>query len=202
MVLIPGVWANPKKAESIMARDGTDGKTPEQLDEEFKAFFTKTFNDCAQFGEVEDFVVVENTADHLLGNVMVKFHDEEDAKKCVEGLAARALGGGSGVPEFSPVMDTRDAQCRQFESKACARGLACNFLHYRQLPNHRALLRELILAQPHRGERSNAGASGSNKNKPSRGARKRSRSPPSARAASDDAPAERERSTSRARAAA
>eukprot|EP00828_Plagiopyla_frontata_P040347 TRINITY_DN544_c0_g1_i4.p3 TRINITY_DN544_c0_g1~~TRINITY_DN544_c0_g1_i4.p3 ORF type:complete len:111 (-),score=29.11 TRINITY_DN544_c0_g1_i4:40-372(-) len=46
--------------------------------------------------------------DHLIGNVYVKFVDDEDAKACKDGLTGRYYGGKLIIPEFSPVSDFKD----------------------------------------------------------------------------------------------
>lgn len=38
----------------------------------------------AEYGEIEDMVLVDNTADHMCGNVLVRYREEESAKKMME----------------------------------------------------------------------------------------------------------------------
>ena len=52
-VMLPRLWDNPKSNRAL-----PNGKSSAVLDEEFKAFFTSLFKEVAEFGEVEDLVVV------------------------------------------------------------------------------------------------------------------------------------------------
>jgi len=69
-------------------------------------FFEDVFEELDKFGEIEKLNVCDNLADHLVGNVYVKFRDEEDAARALTALQARrgrrgrdGVGGtgGSGV---------------------------------------------------------------------------------------------------------
>lgn len=46
-----------------------------------------TREEMAKFGDVEQIYICENLGDHLIGNVYVKFFDENDAALAVAGLA-------------------------------------------------------------------------------------------------------------------
>ena len=76
----------------------------------------------ANFGEIEDMVVVDNISDHMVGNLFVKYYREEDAEKALENLTGRYYGGELIQAEFSPVSDFREARCRQFHENSCNRG--------------------------------------------------------------------------------
>ncbi len=73
--------------------------------------------------------VCENLGDHMVGNVYVKFYDEEDAEKSLNGLNGRFFAGRRLGVEFCPVTDFKEARCRQFDEGTCKRGPYCNFLH-------------------------------------------------------------------------
>jgi splicing factor U2AF subunit len=49
----------------------------------------------------------------MVGNVYVKFVDEEDAEKCVTNLCGRFYAGRPLVAEYSPVTDFREARYAQ-----------------------------------------------------------------------------------------
>lgn len=46
----------------------------------------------------------------MLGNVYVKFEDEEDAEKALKGLSGRYYAGRPLAVEYSPVTDFREAR--------------------------------------------------------------------------------------------
>lgn len=87
------------------------------------------FLEMAKYGEVEEIFVCRNLGDHLVGNVYVKYFDEEDAAKAMEALRGRYYGGRPLVTELSPVTDFREARCRQYDENCCNRGGYCNFMH-------------------------------------------------------------------------
>jgi splicing factor U2AF subunit len=88
---------------------------------------------CSQFGEVENLNVCDNIADHLVGNVYIKFRDEEACGRAVQALQGRFYDGRPIIVEFSPVTDFREATCRQYEENTCNRGGYCNFMHLKPI---------------------------------------------------------------------
>ena len=84
----------------------------------------------------------DNLADHLVGNVYVKFKEEESAGAACKALAGRYYSGRPIVCEFSPVTDFRESTCRQYEENTCNRGGYCNFMHLK--PISRDLRRRLF----------------------------------------------------------
>ena len=93
----------------------------------------------SSYGKIEELHVCDNICDHMLGNVYVKFEDEEDAEKALKGLSGRYYAGRPLAVEYSPVTDFREARllsfillicrCRQHEEGQCTRGGYCNFMH-------------------------------------------------------------------------
>ena len=75
----------------------------------------------------------DNLADHLVGNVYVKFKEEEAADKALKALSGRYYSGRPIVCEFSPVTDFRESTCRQYEENTCNRGGYCNFMHLKPI---------------------------------------------------------------------
>ena len=70
----------------------------------------EVFEELGKHGRVEDVHVVENLGDHLVGNVYVKYHAEEDALKCKEALNGRFYAGRQLVAEHCPVTDFREGR--------------------------------------------------------------------------------------------
>lgn len=96
-------------------------------------FYEDVFEEVAQFGEIENLNVCDNLADHMVGNVYVKFRDETAAAAALGALTGRYYNGRPIVAEFSPVTDFREATCRQYEENTCARGGYCNFMHLKPI---------------------------------------------------------------------
>jgi len=92
-------------------------------------FYEDLFVEMEQFGEIEEIYVCRNLGDHLVGNVYVKFYEEEDATKALDGLRGRYYAGRPVNVELSPVTDFREARCRQYDVGECNRGGFCNFMH-------------------------------------------------------------------------
>ena len=85
--------------------------------------------ELARFGEIEEVVVADNIGDHMIGNVYVKFQNEEQAGAAMKGLNGRYYSKRVICAEFSPVTDFREAKCRQYSEGQCDRGGYCNFMH-------------------------------------------------------------------------
>ena len=68
----------------------------------------------------------------MLGNVYVKFSDEEEAEKCIRSLAGKYYAGKIIHSEYCPVTDFKEARCRQHDEAVCDRGPLCNFMHVKQ----------------------------------------------------------------------
>jgi len=71
----------------------------------FEEFYRDVFGELCKYGEIEDMVVCNNIGDHLLGNVYVKFTEEEYAERCLKALTGRLYNGQLIIPENSPVTD-------------------------------------------------------------------------------------------------
>lgn len=134
-VLLHNLWRSPAaeaaaRAAAEAAETGLPPPPPKPPtpDEErraqadFEDFYEDVFEELAQFGELEALHVCDNVADHLAGSVYAMFADEDDAAAAVEALRRRFYDGRPIVSEFSPVTDFREATCRQYEERCCARG--------------------------------------------------------------------------------
>jgi splicing factor U2AF subunit len=83
----------------------------------------------AKYGEIEDLVVADNIGDHMIGNVWIKFVNEDAAKASMTAMQGLFYAGRTIVAEFVPVTDFREAKCRKHTEGHCDRGGYCNFLH-------------------------------------------------------------------------
>eukprot|EP00199_Chlamydomonas_sp_CCMP681_P006553 CAMPEP_0119107002 /NCGR_PEP_ID=MMETSP1180-20130426/7892_1 /TAXON_ID=3052 ORGANISM="Chlamydomonas cf sp, Strain CCMP681" /NCGR_SAMPLE_ID=MMETSP1180 /ASSEMBLY_ACC=CAM_ASM_000741 /LENGTH=223 /DNA_ID=CAMNT_0007092423 /DNA_START=41 /DNA_END=708 /DNA_ORIENTATION=+ len=132
-VLLQNMYQNPV----INAPLGPDG-FPIKVDErkaqqEFEDFYEDVFEELAAFGEVENVNVCDNLADHMVGNVYIKFKDENEAAKALQAFQGRYYNGRPIIAEFSPVTDFRESTCRQYEENTCNRGGYCNFMHIKPI---------------------------------------------------------------------
>eukprot|EP01130_Rhizamoeba_saxonica_P010701 TRINITY_DN440_c0_g1_i1.p1 TRINITY_DN440_c0_g1~~TRINITY_DN440_c0_g1_i1.p1 ORF type:complete len:174 (-),score=47.21 TRINITY_DN440_c0_g1_i1:62-583(-) len=104
----------------------------EVAQEHYDGFYEDFFQEMAKYGEIEEVFICRNLGDHLVGNVYLKYYDEEAADDAIQGLQGRYYGGRIIVSELSPVTDFREARCRQFDNNECQRGGYCNFMHLQE----------------------------------------------------------------------
>lgn len=132
-LLLTNMYQNP----ALNAPPGPNGLPqpvdPRTAQEHFEDFYEDVFEELAQFGEIENLNVCDNLADHMVGNVYVKFRDEESAARALQALQGRFYAGRPILAEFSPVTDFREATCRQYEENTCSRGGYCNFMHLKPI---------------------------------------------------------------------
>ena len=103
-----------------------------KVQEDFNEFYEEIFEEFKGFGKIEDVQVCENLGEHMVGNVYVKFDDEEYAEAALTKLNGRFYAGRPLKVEYSPVTDFREARCRQYDEGNCSRGPYCNFMHVRE----------------------------------------------------------------------
>ncbi|KAL3681970.1 hypothetical protein R1sor_024926 [Riccia sorocarpa] len=115
---------------------------PRKLQEHFEDFYEDIFEELSKYGEIENLNVCDNLADHMIGNVYVKFREEEHAAAALNALNGRFYAGRPIIVDFSPVTDFREATCRQYEENTCNRGGYCNFMHLKKIS--RELRRKLF----------------------------------------------------------
>merc|ERR1712087_616976 len=110
----------------------------------------EVFLELANYGEIEDLVVVDNLCDHMIGNVYVKYYHEEDAERALMKLTGRFYSGKLIQAEYTTVSDFREARCRAFHETRCNRGAYCNFLHIKHIPKaiKRRVVREMYDEHP------------------------------------------------------
>lgn len=102
---------------------------PVERQDHFDDFYEDVYREMSKHGKVECMHVCANEAEHMNGNMYVKFCDEEDAAEALKTMQAQTYEGRMLMPEFSPVTDFREATCRQHEEGGCKRGGFCNFMH-------------------------------------------------------------------------
>lgn len=117
---------------------------PRQLQQHFEDFYEDIFEELASFGEIEGLNVCDNLADHLVGNVYVKYREEESALAALNALSGRFYAGRPILCEFSPVTDFRESTCRQYEENTCTRGGYCNFMHLKPISRN---LRKILFGR-------------------------------------------------------
>lgn len=94
-------WSRPKRAWSLFcfplfyfydsAPFHPCSFSPLPQQEHFEDFFEDIFDELAKYGDVEQVNVCDNLGDHLVGNVYVKFTDEEGAARAMKALQVRFL---------------------------------------------------------------------------------------------------------------
>merc|ERR1711893_560189 len=140
-LLIQNFYQNP--ALSGLSATGEQCTMGEiEMQEHYDEFFDEVYSELEEkYGEIEGMNVCDNLGDHLVGNVYIKFKDEETAQKTVDAINNRWFDGKPIYAELSPVSDFREACCRQYELGECNRGGFCNFMHLK--PISRELRKEL-----------------------------------------------------------
>ena len=98
-ILMTNMYENPEYAAATGA---IPAMTKAQCQDHFEDFYEDVFEECAKFGEVEGLNVCDNMADHLVGNVYVKFRDEEHALAARNALHNRYYDKRPIKCEFSP----------------------------------------------------------------------------------------------------
>ena len=78
-------------------------------------------------------IVVDNLGDHLVGNVYVKYNDEEYSEKALNNINGRFFNGKKISAIYSPVTDFLNAKCKQYIDGSCKRGGYCNYMHVKPL---------------------------------------------------------------------
>jgi len=136
-IVLQGLYQNPQ-----INNKAPTATSNIEMQEHYDHFFEEVFTELERkYGEIEEMNVCDNLGDHLVGNVYIKFHKEEDAEKAVEGCNNRWFNGMPIIAELSPVTDFRESCCRQYEMGECTRGGFCNFMHLK--PISRELRRKL-----------------------------------------------------------
>lgn len=149
-VLINHLYPSLPESITIANDEDWDDDTYARAQEHIEHFFEEVFLEMAKYGEIEDMVVLDNVSEHMVGNVYIKYYNESDAAKCLNGLTNRFYGGQLIQAEYTPVTDFREARCRAFHETRCARGGLCNFMHVKHVPKavKRRVVREMYDEHP------------------------------------------------------
>ena len=135
-LLLINMYQSPEQARLLGGNaQAAHSSEPKEIQEHYEDFCHDIFEELAIHGEIEELNVCDNLADHMVGNVYVKFADEDDAMKAKQSLDGRYYMGRPIKCEFSPVTDFRESTCRQYEENTCTRGGYCNFMHVRPIKN-------------------------------------------------------------------
>ena len=133
-IILRNLYINPQN--NAQSADGSHlaHVTDDEMQEHYDNFFEDCFIEIEEkYGEIEEMNVLDNVAEHLVGNVYIKFRKEKDAEKAVESLNNRWFGGRPIYAELSPVTDFWEACCRQYEMGECPRAGFCNFMHLKPI---------------------------------------------------------------------
>jgi splicing factor U2AF 35 kDa subunit len=76
---------------------------------DFDEFYEEIFYKLAEFGEIEELIVLDNINDHMIGNVYAKFWNEDDAERAMRALNGKYYSNRLILCEFSPVTDFRES---------------------------------------------------------------------------------------------
>merc|ERR1719221_1145469 len=157
-LLLPHLYPSTPESMSITNDEEWDDEMYNRAQEHVEAFYEEVFLELANYGEIEDLVVLDNVSDHMLGNVYCKYFHEEAAERALKHLGSRFYGGKLIQAEYTPVTDFREARCRAFHETRCARGGLCNFMHIKHIPRavKRRLVREMYHEYPEYNPRYNA----------------------------------------------
>lgn len=104
----------------------------------------------SQYGEIEDMIVVDNLGDHIVGNVYVKYSDEEYSENALKNVNGRFFNGKKISAVYSPVTDFLNAKCKQYIDGSCKRGGYCNYMHVKPLSKSfkKDLFQQMYLEHP------------------------------------------------------
>jgi splicing factor U2AF 35 kDa subunit len=83
---VPARWLVDRRgALQILSAGGNPDKADESdfLDH-FEATYEDIWEEVTKYGEVEEMMIADNLADHLIGSVWVRFFREEDALACLK----------------------------------------------------------------------------------------------------------------------
>jgi len=133
-LLLTNMYPNPPEALAIGNEEPWDDAMYDRAQLHVEQFYEEVVLVLAEYGEIEEVVVVDNTIEYMQGNVYVKYYHEDAAERALKGLTGRLYFGKLINAEYSPVTDFREARCRAFHETRCSRGGSCRFLHIKHIP--------------------------------------------------------------------
>merc|ERR1719150_988369 len=149
-LLLTNMYPNPWEALAIGNEEPWDDDMYDRAQAHVESFYEEVVLVLAEYGEIEEVVVVDNTIEYQCGNVYVKYYHENAAERALKGLTGRYYFNKLISAEYSPVTDFREARCRAFHETRCSRGGACRFLHIKHIPTawKRRVAREMYEEHP------------------------------------------------------
>lgn len=134
-ILIKHLYKHPEREKELLSLIGKQyqPETGSEV-EDFVVFFEDMYQELSKFGRVDTLVVCDNLGDHMVGHVYCKFCDEEDAADALQVMNGRYYDKSMIEAEYSPVVDFREARCRDYDEGSCSRGGYCNFMHVKPVP--------------------------------------------------------------------
>jgi len=180
-LLLAHMYHNTPESLQIAQEEAWDDDMYERAQDHLELFYEEVFLELANYGEIEDMICVDNVSDHMVGNVYVKYYEEDDAEKALQRLTGRYYGGRLIQAEFSPVTDFYESRCRAFHESRCHRGGYCNFMHVKHIPKavKRRLVRDMYEEHSEYLDGQNyEEQQGGGRRRKKKGGKKRGRSPP------------------------
>merc|ERR1711972_962575 len=82
-LLLSHMYPNTPESLALANDEPWDDDMYDRAQQHLEAFYIEVFLELANYGEIEDLVVVDNLCDHMIGNVYVKYYHEEDAERAL-----------------------------------------------------------------------------------------------------------------------
>lgn len=167
-VVFPMMYPNPLAVRYLSA-EYTGPREFEQkyMKRHFEHFYKETWRSLMEMGKIEELRVVSNLGEHLLGNVYVRFDNNETAANVVKELKNKKFNKIILLPELSPVTNFTEACCKEDGEGHCGRGAQCNYLHIMKVS--RKLLEKLEREQSKFRKRREKGMKAARNNSSGRG---------------------------------
>lgn len=118
-LLLSGMYPGTPEAISITSELPWDDAMYDKAQAHLEDFYEDVFLTLAEYGEVEEVVILDNMTKNLFGNVYVKFYTEASAARALRGLTGRFYLGKMIFAEYTPVADFREARCRNHHESRC-----------------------------------------------------------------------------------
>lgn len=149
-LLLTSLYPGTPEGICIANEQPWDDSMYDRAQAHLEAFYEEVVLVLAEYGEIEEVVVVDNTIDYMLGNVYVRYRHENSACGALVGLTGRYYFGKLISAEYSPVADFREARCRAHHETRCSRVGACRFLHIKHVPKSikRRVARQMYKEHP------------------------------------------------------
>jgi splicing factor U2AF subunit len=91
-MLVKHMWVNPSAAVAAAGGD-LASMDQKQMQDDFDDFYEEIYEEMSKFGKLEEVNVCDNLGDHIVGNVYIKYEDEENTAEALQGLYGRFFAG-------------------------------------------------------------------------------------------------------------